>query len=239
VAALGLALGQRLLEYREWATGPVAGEAVMGLIRLPLLAGVVLLLALITVPRGPRRAGDPGRGLGWRRWGLLLGLAFFLVPHGTVVFENPFHTPRPPSTAAAQRILSSVLSEVYQAFNLPNEDEAFDALARAISDEFVADVYLDSRRRLTAGTREGAEVTVTDVGVISVGDAVPGSADQQSFTYPCQWFVTARVRHWQHTHDRRNTYAGELSIRVENNRWKIARVGLASEEREILSWRGP
>lgn len=238
VAALGLALVQRLLEYRDWVGGPVAAEAVMGLIRLPLLAGVVLLLALLTVPRRPRQPGDPRRGLAWRRWVLLLGLAFFLIPHGTVVLANPFHTPRPPSAAAAQRILSTVLSEIYQAFNLPNEDEAFDALARAISDEFVADVYLDSRRRLTAGTREGAEVTVIDVGVISVGDVIPGGADEQSFTYPCRWFVTARVRHWQHTHDRRNTYAGELTIRVENKRWKIARVGLASEEREILSWKG-
>ncbi len=237
VAALGLALLQRLLDYRDWVAGPVAAEAVMGLIRLPLLAAVVFLLALTTVPRRPREPGDPRRGLPWRRWVLLLGLAFFLIPHGTVVLENPFHTPRPPSAAAAQRILSTVLSEIYQAFNLPNEDEAFDALARAISEEFVADVYLDSRRRLTAGTREGAEVTVTDVGVISVGDVIPGGVDEQSFSYPCQWFVTARVRHWQHTHDRRNTYAGELTIRVEDNRWKITRVGLASEEREILSWK--
>jgi hypothetical protein len=45
------------------------------------------------------------------------------------------------------------------------------------------------------------------------------------------------VTHWQHTHDRRNTYAGELTIRVEDNRWKIARLDLESEEREVLSWK--
>ena len=235
--ALCLAVLQRFSEYREWVAGPVAAEALMGLIRIPVLAAVLSLCALASVPRKPRLGGDVTRGLTWRRWALVLGLAVFLLPYGTVTLKNPFHTPRPPSSDAAHRILSTVLSEIYQAFNLPDEGEAFDALARSISQEFIADVYLDSRRRLTAGTRKGAEVTVTDVGVISVGDAIPGRADDQSFTYPCQWFVTARVRHWQHTHDRRNTYLGELTIRVEDNRWKIARVGLASEEREILSWK--
>ncbi len=130
-----------------------------------------------------------------------------------------------------------MLSDIYQAFNLPDEGDAFDALATSISQELIADVYLDSRRRLTAGTRKGAEVHIKDVGVIFVGDAIPGGADDDSFTYPCQWYVTARVTHWQHTHDRRNTYAGELTIRVEDNRWKIARLDLESEEREILSWK--
>ena len=237
VAALGLALLYRLSEYWEWMAGPLAAEATMGLIRIPVLAGILLLWCLVAVPRKPRFSGEAKRGLSWPRWALLLGLAIFLVPHGTVRFSNPFFTPSPPSAVAARRILSTVLSDIYQAFNLPDEGDAFDALATSISQELIADVYLDSRRRLTAGTRKGAEVHIKDVGVIFVGDAIPGGADDDSFTYPCQWYVTARVTHWQHTHDRRNTYAGELTIRVEDNRWKIARLDLESEEREVLSWK--
>jgi len=237
LAALGLALLYRLSEYWEWMAGPLAADATMGLIRIPVLAGVLLLWCLVAVPRKPRFSGEARRGLAWPRWALLLGLAVFSIPHGTVRFSNPFFTPHPPSAAAAQRILSTVLSDIYQAFNLPDEGDAFDALATSISQELIADVYLDSRRRLTAGTRKGAKVTIKDVGVIFVGDAIPGGANDDSFTYPCQWFVTARVTHWQHTHDRRNTYAGELTIRVEDNRWKIARLDLESEEREVLSWK--
>jgi hypothetical protein len=237
LTALGLALLYRLSEYWEWMAGPLAADATMGLIRIPVLAGILLLWCLVAVPRKPRFSGEAKRGLSWPRWALLLGLAIFLVPHGTVRLSNPFFTPSPPSSAAAKRILSTVLSDIYQAFNLPDEGDAFDALATSISQELIADVYLDSRRRLTAGTRKGAEVHIKDVGVIFVGDAIPGGADDDSFTYPCQWYVTARVTHWQHTHDRRNTYAGELTIRVEGNRWKIARLDLESEEREVLSWK--
>ncbi|MFC2172023.1 hypothetical protein ACFLU6_05255 [Acidobacteriota bacterium] len=57
-----------------------------------------------------------------------------------------------------------------------------------------------------------------------------------SFTYPCSWIVTARVKHWQHIHNRQNKYVGELTIQVEENRWKIARLVLLSEERVILPW---
>jgi hypothetical protein len=58
-----------------------------------------------------------------------------------------------------------------------------------------------------------------------------------SFKYPCKWVVTARVKHWQHIHDRQNIYVGTLTIRVENDRWKIGELELLSEEREILSWK--
>jgi hypothetical protein len=47
--------------------------------------------------------------------------------------------------------------------------------------------------------------------------------------------VTARVRHWQHVHDRQNIYLGTLAIGVENDRWKISDLELLSEEREIVS----
>jgi hypothetical protein len=237
LAALGLALAFRLSEYWEWVAGPLAAEVTMGLIRIPVLAGILLLWCLVAIPRKPRFGWESRRGLTWPRWALLLGLAIFLIPHGTVRLSNPFFTPHPPSAAAAQRILSTVLSDIYQAFNLPDEGDAFDALATSISQELIADVYLDSRRRLTAGTRKGAVVTIKDVGVVFVDDAIPGGADDGSFTYPCQWYVTARVTHWQHTHDRRNSYAGELTIRVEDERWKIVRLDLESEEREILSWK--
>jgi hydrogenase/urease accessory protein HupE len=236
LTALGLALAYRLFEYWEWLAGPLAAEAAMGLIRIPLLAGILVCCCLLAFPREPRFEGGAPRGLAWPRWAVLLGLAVFLIPHGTVRLGNPFFTPHPPSAAAAQRILGTVLSDTYHAFNLPDEGDAFDALATSISQELIADVYLDSRRRLTAGTRKGAVVTIKDVGVIFVGDALPGRAEDDSFTYPCQWYVAARVTHWQHTHDRRNTYAGELTIRVEDQRWKIARLDLESEEREVLSW---
>ena len=75
-----------------------------------------------------------------------------------------------------------------------------------------------------------------DVSVMSVD--VPSDLDSEdgSFTYPCKWVVTARVKHWQHIHDRQNKCVGTLTIRVENDRWKIDDLELLSEEREVVSW---
>jgi hypothetical protein len=223
----------RLAEYREWVSGPVAADLAMGVARLPVLA-MLLLGAWIAWPRQRRFASQQGGNARGARWALL-GLAFFVLPLGTLRVDIPFHTPDAPSAAEASRVMDALLTDTYLAFNLPEEDAAFDRLAQNLSQDLVADVYLDSRRRLTAGTREGAEVTVRDVSVLEVDDAI-GTADD-TFTYPCQWVVTARVRHLQHIHNRQNVYAGKLTIRVENDRWKIAGLDLVSEERVVLSWK--
>jgi hydrogenase/urease accessory protein HupE len=224
----------QLAEYREWASGAVAADLAMGLARLPVLAVILLLGAWLAWPRRRRFASQPGARAPGAHWALL-GLAFFVIPSGNLRVDIPFHAPDAPSAAEARRVMDTLLTDTYLAFNLTDEDAAFDRLAQNLSQDLVADVYLDSRRRLTAGTREGAEVTVRDVSVMQVDPAV-GTADN-AFTYPCQWVVTARVRHLQHIHNRQNVYAGELTLQVEDDRWKIAGLDLLSEERVVLSWR--
>jgi len=231
-----LAVLWRIAEYRDWIDGEVAVEATMGLFQLPVLALVLALAALLMWPR--KRRFQPAAKT--RRvpvhWGLVMA-ALFTVPVGGCAVRSPFYTPRAPTAAEARPIMGMLLTDTYLAFNLPDEDAAFDRLARNLSEELVPRVYLDSRRRLTAGTRKGAEVTVKDVSVMSVDDPSAVESGDGSFTYPCKWVVTARVKHWQHIHDRQNIYVGTLTIRVEDDRWKISDLELLSEEREILSWK--
>lgn len=231
--AMMVAVFWQLADYREWFTGPVATDLAMGLARVPVLAAIVLLAAWISWPRRRRFTMRPESGASGAHWALL-GVAFFALPLGTLRIDIPFHTPGAPSPTEASRVMATLLTDTYLAFNLPDEDAAFDRLALNLSQDLVADVYLDSRRRLTAGTREGAEVTVQNVSVMEVDEAI-GTADN-AFTYPCQWVVTARVRHLQHIHNRQNVYIGELTIQVEDDRWKISRLDLLSEERVVLSW---
>ncbi len=232
--ALGLAALWQLADHREWLAGPVATDFAMGIVRLPVLAVVLILVSWLLWPRRRRFAPQPGTEASGAHL-ILLGLAFFILPLGTLRVDIPFHSPDAPSAAQAGRVMDTLLTDAYLAFNLDDEDAAFDRLARNLSEELVADVYLDSRRRLTAGTREGAEVTVRDVAVTEVGDAI--GTEGTAFTYPCQWAVTARVRHLQHIHNRQNVYSGELTLRVEDDRWKISGLELLSEERVVLSWR--
>ena len=128
-----------------------------------------------------------------------------------------------------------LLTDTYLAFNLPDENAAFDRLAQMLSEDLVSEVYLDSRRRLTAGTRRGAEVTVKGVRVMAVETSNSFESGGASLEYPCKWVVTSRVKHWQHIHDRQNIYAGTLTLLREDDRWRIGGIDLVSEEREIVS----
>jgi hypothetical protein len=238
IGVVVLAVLWRLAEYREWLDSAITSAMAMGLLRVPLLAALLVLAAWLAWPRKRRFQAQPiggARGGPVMHW-VLIALAFFVLPLGTFSIRNPFFTSRAPTASEARRIMSALLSDTYQAFNLKDENEAFDRLARNISINLVADVYLDSRRRLTAGTRQGAEVTVKDVSVMSVDEALRNSGTDNSFTFPCKWIVTARVKHWQHIHNRQNVYVGDLTLRVENDRWKIAKLTLKSEERVVLSW---
>jgi len=231
-----LAIIWRIAEYRVWMDGDVAVEATIGLVRLPVLSMSLVIAAFLMWPRKRRFQPSTTKRVMPIHWALVF-IALFTVSVAGISVRNPLHTPRAPTAEEAQPVLAMLLTDTYFAFNLPDEDAAFDRLAINLSDELVPGVYLDSRRRLTAGTREGAEVTVKDVSVISVEAPSGFDSGEGSFTYPCKWIVTARVRHWQHIHDRQNIYIGTLTIRVENNRWKISNLELLSEEREIVSWK--
>lgn len=238
LATAVLAVLWRVAEYRDWIGDEVAVGATTGLLHLPVLTIILVLTALLVWPR--RRRFQPA---GVRRrapvhWGLMMA-ALFTLPLGGCAMHNPFYSPRTPTAAEARSIMRVLLSDTYMAFNVADEGEAFDRLARNLSEDLVPGVYLDSRRRLTAGTRKGAEVTVKDVRVMSVGDPSGSGSGDGTFTYPCKWVVTARVKHWQHIHDRQNEYVGALTIRLENDRWKIDDLELSSEEREVVSQNTP
>jgi hypothetical protein len=227
------AVAGRLLDYRMWWEDVVATDASLGLLRLPVLTLALLTVAAMLWPRRRRVLDELGvrrrsTGVHW----LVLAVAFLVVPYGTVTVRRPFHEPHAPRDDDARRVAEAVLSDTYHAFNLTDEGELYDRLAASVTGELVDDLYLDSRRRLTAGTRQGAEVTVRDVEVLDIGE--PIEAGSGAIDYECRWVVTSRVRHLQHIHHRRNIYAGTLTLTVDGGRWKIARVDLTSEDRVVI-----
>jgi hypothetical protein len=233
-----LALGGRMAEYWRWGVEEIAVDSAMGMVRIPLLSMTLMLIAWVVWPRRRRFQPKSISADVPLHWGLVL-LALFTLSVGSVRVKDPFHTPRPLTEQETCPILAKLLTQTYLAFNLADEDAAFDQLAQNVAVDLVPGVYLDSRRRLTAGTRQGAEVTVKDVDVISVEGPAESESTDGTYTTPCQWVVTARVKHWQHIHDRQNAYLGRVGIRLENDRWKISRLDLLSEEREILARRTP
>jgi hydrogenase/urease accessory protein HupE len=233
-----LAVVWRLAEYRAWFDREVATEAAFGLARLPLLALGLAVLALILWPRQRRVVRELGLQREARSWHwALLGAALLVVPYGTIAVPNPFFEPHAPRGEDARRVVTRVLNDTYHAFNIGDEEDLYDTLAANVTGNLVDDLYLDGRRRLTAGTRDGTEVTVRDVGVLEIGEPFGGANAEEGFSYDCRWAVTARVQHLQHIHHRQNIYNGVLTLRSDGGRWKISGVELLSEDRTVVQWK--
>jgi hypothetical protein len=219
-----------------WWQSTVATDYALGLLRVPLLSLLLLVLALLFRPRRSRVAAHLGVAVRKPVTHLaLLVLALALVPVGNLPVRNPLFEQNAPRAEQAQRIFAQVLAHTYSAFNLEDEEQLYRQLSESVGDELVEDLYLDSRRRLTSGVREGAEVTVKDVSVQKVGALLEDSAVGDAFAYDVEWVVTARVRHLQHVHHRRNIYTGVLKIRAEGGKWKLEQVDLKSEDRSIVA----
>ncbi len=232
-----LAVVWRCTEYRSWFEREVATEAALGLARLPLLSFALLLVACFLWMRW-RRADRPAdlvlRPSGPHR--LVYVGAFLLLPYGTLAVPNPFFAAYAPRGEGARLIMSKVLSDTYQALNIKDEEELYDALAESVTGDLIGDLYLDNRRRLTAGVRQGTEVTIRGVSVLEIGEPTEVAAASGGYSYDCRWAVVARVQHLQHVHHRRQIYVGVLTLRAEDGRWKVAGVELLSEDREVVPW---
>ena len=162
--------------------------------------------------------------------------AFLLLPYGTAVVPNPFFAAYAPRGDGARLIMTRVLSDTYRAFNIEDEDELYDTLAKSVAGELVDDLYLDNRRRLTAGTRQGTKVTIRRVNILEIGEPTEVEGGEGGYSYDCRWAVVARVQHLQHVHHRQQIYSGVLTLRAEDDRWKVAGVELHSEDRVVLPW---
>jgi len=205
---------------------PFAADWAMARFRIPLLSIITLILLIVCIIKMKQKQ------LRWTVSACLLIAAFILLPYGVVRGAIPFASPSPLSAKQAQIIVEPMLVEIYHALNLEDENQMYDKLAQQVSGSLVTDLYLDSRRRLAAGTRDGARVTVKHVDLQTVELQAP--AGNESPVYRCRWTVTAKVTHWQHTHERNNLYEGELSLAVENKAWKLASMNLISEERKVI-----
>ena len=219
-----------------WLHTTVVTDYAQGILRLPLLSLGLLFLALLLWPRRSRVAAHLGVAVRKPVAHLVLPvLAILLVQVGNLTVGNPLFEHNAPGADQAQRIFEKMLSQTYTAFNLEDEEKLYRQLSENVGDNLVEDLYLDSRRRLNSGVREGAEVTVKEVKVRQVGAPLESSAANDSFAYEVEWMVTARVKHLQHIHHRRNSYSGVLKIRSEDGKWKLEQIDLISEDRAIVA----
>lgn len=164
----------------------------------------------------------------------VLAAAFFFLPVCTDI-PNPWFTMDRMNEEELKRVVEKRLWNTYTAFNMPDEEEVFEQLADNLDEDLLDHIYLDSRRRLTMGLREGSEVTVKEVSLSSLGEPETETGGIQGHRYPASWTVTARVKHLKHIHYRKNQYRGTIALKPMENGWKIAEIILTSEDRQVIA----
>lgn len=118
--------------------------------------------------------------------------------------------------------LRALLHNVYRAFQLPEEEAAYDRLAMSLSGELLDDIYLRQRRALLRrGKGFGGDGRVERVEILS---SEIQSVDPKSgrCTVAARWIAHGAVSHWGHSHPRTTLYAARLVLRqAEDGRLKI------------------
>ncbi|MCZ7644736.1 MAG: hypothetical protein M5U26_05555 [Planctomycetota bacterium] len=216
--------GRELRGIDEVATPP---PPVWNLPMLTLAAGFVLLVLAPAVRRNRPRWGRPALGL-------LLGLALAgLLPFGWFSYPSPF-APRAarPGAEAARAVFAALHANLYRAFDYRDESDVYDALAKSVSGELLAELYMQVNESLTMQEQGGARTKIrrVDLRAAEVEDP-PAEAPAGAFAVRADWTVAGSVEHWGHVHERTNRYAARFQVEPREGRWKITALNLLDQER--------
>jgi len=127
----------------------------------------------------------------------------------------------------AEEVVTSLLHNVYRAFDFREEEMIYDTLAHSVSGDLLTQTYLETRRGLELASQGGARAKVKEIEMMEVASETEGPG----FRATCTWNVAAAVGHWGHIHQRRNRYTAELTVQPIDGVWKISALELIGEER--------
>lgn len=229
---------------RERVRAPVvAGLPELPTIRLPVLTLVLLapvLMAAVQMYRG--RLSQTAI----RVTICLMCLATVTWVYDTECLRIRWGSPHDISDDEAKRIVTELLSSVYDAFRLRGEDEVYDALAVSTSGDLLEDLYLQIQQSLRMAEQGGAlarvqEVDITNIdrkAVISNGNPRP---TDYAFLCHCRWNISGTVEHWGHIHERTNQFQASFltePVLVQQNdvtsskhHWKFTSIDITDSKR--------
>jgi hypothetical protein len=190
------------------------------------------------------------RASGWTRWaGLALSLVFagmllqsfsqtrrlhsayavvllFALAVTTLMFRE--HRQSSMDPVRLQGLVGNLLHNVYRAFDYRGEEVIYDVLARSVSGDLLADIYLETRNSLELASQGGARVKVKKVEM--TGTELKDRSGNR-LTVTSEWVVSGSVGHWGHVHQRINSYQAELEISEIDKEWKLTGLEILQEER--------
>lgn len=190
------------------------------------------------------------RASGWARWGgVALSMVFawmllrsfsqtrrlrpaytvmLLLALGVTALMFREHRQSSMNSARLQELAGNLLHNVYRAFDYRGEEVIYDVLARSVSGDLLADIYLETLSSLELASQGGARVKVKDVEMIST--ELKDRAGNH-LTISSEWVVSGSIGHWGHVHQRINSYQAELEISEIDKQWKLTGLEILQEKR--------
>jgi len=159
----------------------------------------------------------------------VIGLGLALYPFVGFTVDLPFVSQWKPSTERTSTILDGLLTNVYRAFDVRDENRVYDRLAMSVMGDQLAQIYLQNRQSLELENRGGARANVDEVDILAV-NAVTNSADG-GYVADAVWTVSGSVSHFGHTHYRRNKNHALVTFVMDDDSWKIKNIQLIEEKR--------
>jgi hypothetical protein len=161
----------------------------------------------------------------------------FTLYQPAFTWKNPGAPPLPeiapvrtadPDDRTRASIAETLLKNIYRAFDYRDEKVIYDALARSVQGELLADTYLRIHESLLMQEQGGA---VARVELVEPLETRVSNAQSGAYTAQVKWQVTGTVEHWGHIHTRINAYEAVLRIRRAAGAWKITGLEPGKQER--------
>ena len=166
-------------------------------------------------------AANRGRG-SWRRF-IAAAAALIAVAGGTFAATRSTGI----TDENAGEIVTALLHNVYRSFDYRDEDTIYETLDQSVDGELLAEIYIETQKRLQLASQGGARAKVKQLELVDI-DA---DGEGKGFRAVCTWNLAASVGHWGHIHERRNQYVAELTVAPIEGVWKITDMELIGEER--------
>ncbi len=125
-------------------------------------------------------------------------------------------------------IAETLLKNIYRAFDYRDEKLIYDALARSVEGDLLAETYLRVHGGLLMQEQGGA---VARVQLVEPQGTRITESRPEAYTAEMKWQVTGTVEHWGHIHTRINAYEAVLRIRRGGGAWKITGLEPGKQER--------
>jgi hypothetical protein len=160
---------------------------------------------------------------------LIIGASFGYVA-GQIPVGEYFAAKAAPSEEKTRQILRGLLLNVYRSFSYGYDEAVYDQMAKSVSGDLLATVYLQARNAMQVDEDGGKAQAFVDRLDIRELDSIT-KTDGEGFSVVASWDVYGSVNHWEHIHYRCNAYQAKLTLIPEGKYWKITGFELLDEKR--------